>query len=268
MTTRDISSFFQQHKKHRYADVITQINESHSIRLNPISNDLAKQKYKLNIPLTERTPYNEIMQQVLNHLTSPMLPVEILTDDIRYGIYGVALSYNLGMRTISHGAWSWIELYDKETSFALRASDIIKRNFDENGFRKAAHEYYNDYHIINLSSFQCSAQKSDPEYGWLSPNGEFIKGEFGDHEELASKIIDNNFASEYVDYLLDDANQKSLMRGDFLVKCKHYVLIHNPSLMKIICNLPDRLTKSQKEFLYDYFMNINDSEQAASFLNA
>ena len=53
---------------------------------------------------------------------------------------------------------------------------------------------------------------------------------------------------------------------DFLTEVKGYCLIHNPSGTGgyIVTNIKE-LTKKQREFLYDYFMDMGDRLEAEPF---
>ena len=54
---------------------------------------------------------------------------------------------------------------------------------------------------------------------------------------------------------------------DFLIEVKSYVLILNPSNSGgYVVSHGDRLTKAQREFLYDYFIKIGDRWKADQYL--
>ena len=56
--------------------------------------------------------------------------------------------------------------------------------------------------------------------------------------------------------------------GDFLVD-RGWVLVDNPlryGVDKVTYNYEKRLTKAQKEYLYDYFYNRGEKERAKMFL--
>lgn len=100
-------------------------------------------------------------------------------------------------------------------------------------------------------------------WGWLSPTGEFSKGDFGDHEQVAYDIMRaKGWEDEFDNW---DGRVVGLGR-DFLTGVKGYVLLHNPTGMPYtIVSHEKPLTKAQKEFLYDYFMKEGDKARANSF---
>ena len=105
--------------------------------------------------------------------------------------------------------------------------------------------------------------------GWLSPTGDFRKSPFGCHEESAEWIVeDNHFGSEYDEWYqgkLD--NGLACLHKDFLIEVKGYALIHDPSNSGgYVVSHSKKLTKLQREFLYDYFIKINDRWKAEQFL--
>lgn len=100
-------------------------------------------------------------------------------------------------------------------------------------------------------------------WGWLSPTGEFSKGDFGDHEQVAYDIMEaKGWEDEF-----DNWESRGVGLGrDFLTGVKGYVLLHNPTGMPYtIVSHEKPLTKAQKEFLYDYFMKEGDKARANSF---
>ena len=81
----------------------------------------------------------------------------------------------------------------------------------------------------------------------------------GEHENLAHRIIEEkNWENEW------DIHGTGV---DFLVYKKHYVLIHAPNGVDINVTYNGNLTKKQKEFLYDYFMNRNMPLRANLYYN-
>mgnify|MGYP006908153042 FL=1 len=55
------------------------------------------------------------------------------------------------------------------------------------------------------------------------------------------------------------------LANDYLVNKKGYVLLHNPyGYGNTLISAPKRLTKAQKEFLYDYFMHEGNTGMANS----
>jgi len=127
------------------------------------------------------------------------------------------------------------------------------------------------------------ATKVKPEYGWLDPSGKFYKVEWGDHQcwpyscimlrdperymsSHDSELIDlSRYKEEFEAYYKDKDYLTGFECGaDFLTE-KGWVLIHSPGLgiPSITKNEIKRLTKAQKEFLFDYFTNINEPKKAS-----
>ena len=108
---------------------------------------------------------------------------------------------------------------------------------------------------------------SSQPFGWLSPRGKFIEGDMGDHEKVAREIISNNpsFKEEFQLYRKEHIVP---LARDFLAEVKGYCLIHNPTGSGgYLVSHVKRLTKSQKEFLYEYFISMGDRFKAEHYLN-
>ena len=109
--------------------------------------------------------------------------------------------------------------------------------------------------------------KSDSEndYGWLSPTGEFFPEDFGGHQKWAYQYIKKTWPDEF-------NGQRGtfggiINAGDYLVE-KGWVLLHNPSLGVAFVTQSETkpLTKAQREFLCDYYMQRGQYEKARAFL--
>ncbi|PXV95485.1 hypothetical protein C8E03_101114 [Lachnotalea glycerini] len=117
------------------------------------------------------------------------------------------------------------------------------------------------------NSMLCSFIKrkmSDTEndYGWLEPNGTFHAVEWEEHQEWADEWIRNNIPEN--EYLYGTGF--TLLAGDYLVK-KGWILLHNPSqgIAFATRSRNCRITKNQKKFLYDYYMERNCEKEANKF---
>lgn len=103
-------------------------------------------------------------------------------------------------------------------------------------------------------------------YGWLAPDGKYTRARFGDHEKVALEILDEK--DWYQDYLQEENMSATCdcglyLANDYLVNKKGYVLLHNPyGYGNTLISAPKRLTKAQKEFLYDYFMHEGNTGMA------
>ena len=114
---------------------------------------------------------------------------------------------------------------------------------------------------VDYSYTTYKVEKFDDDYisGWLKPDGDVIGCSWGSHEECAADIIRENdlqiekamFKTEY-DLQYDK---------DFLIFKKNYVLLDCPSNDgHLHITFFKRLTKEQKNMLYDYFLAKEDSK--------
>lgn len=96
-----------------------------------------------------------------------------------------------------------------------------------------------------------SADTDEPDYGWLEPSGKFHPVDWGEHQ---------NWACNYVMKLVDDGllsiDDAPVDAGEWLVEEKRWVLLHNPAqgIPIITTSAVSRMTKAQKEFVYDYYI--------------
>lgn len=180
-----------------------------------------------------------------------------LTDDLRFGIYSICQIYNLkffssrGMIGFSKGEepLSIDQIVNEpcnEEEFN-RLNDIVLkggvRDFIE-ASRGGSPEEENELEI-------------EEEYGWLSPSGEFFVYGWGEHEQGAFEIIDSKYPGEL----------NSRTAGDFLVN-KGWILIDDPSqsCIEVTRNKSKRITKAQREFMFDYFTKLGMYNRAQEFL--
>lgn len=202
--------------------------------------------------------------------------IELMMDeDLKIGLYYVMEIYHLKFSVMEHGTFRYILLVDpdNEENKGLNFEQIHERSFSVALMNKFIQDI--DKGILpNQDKKSESLHDTDEdditgEFGWLSPTGDFRKSPFGYHEESAEWIVeDNHFGSEY-----DDWYEGRLDKGlaclykDFLVEVKGYVLIHNPSNSGgYVVSHNKKLTKAQREFLYDYFIKIGDRWKAEQFV--
>lgn len=113
---------------------------------------------------------------------------------------------------------------------------------------------------INEEEPDCT-DKTDTEYGWLSPDGVFYSVDFSKHQTWAAKFIKglyNNGSISIEELRKAGSNDHA---GDWLVN-RGWVLIHNPTQHKIQITSNDNFTKAQKEFLYDFLCRHGKFEEA------
>lgn len=78
----------------------------------------------------------------------------------------------------------------------------------------------------------------------------------------------HGFLEEYQEWRRDPENKHlSLLYRDFLMEKKGYALIHNPSGDGgYVVTSRVKLTKAQREFLYDYFLSMGDRFKAEQYI--
>lgn len=195
--------------------------------------------------------------------------VEIsMNPDLRIGLYYVMDCYGLGYSEMEWGTCRMLMLKDGENGKALKYEDIISR--EVNMEKVSEHlEKFNSGILPGEKQHTEEKKKEPKEFGWLSPTGEFTESPFGTHEESAELICERKgFTEEYWSWVEKNGDNEigHLMR-DFLSQVKGYCLIHNPSGCGgyVVTNLKS-LTKKQREFLYDYFIDMGDSFKAEQFI--
>lgn len=96
------------------------------------------------------------------------------------------------------------------------------------------------------------------EYGFINPEGEYIPVEWCEHEKWGREYINKNYSIEEQ----MKGRSKYHYSTDWLVNMKNWILIDNPHQGKGIVQSGERITKQQKETLYDYYMFFNRVEEA------
>lgn len=88
------------------------------------------------------------------------------------------------------------------------------------------------------------------DYGWLAPSGEFHEVPWGDHQKWAYEYLEKHAPKDF-----EDIQYELYNAGDKLIKVG-WVLLHNPSQGIAFPTKSEtrRYTFSQKNFLYDYYM--------------
>lgn len=98
--------------------------------------------------------------------------------------------------------------------------------------------------------------ESEP-YGFIAPDGEFHRVEWGEHGEWAETYITTSG-------LYDDFDKSPYSYpADFLVHSKGWLLLHNPSNSRPKLTVGAKpMTKAQRESLYDYYIKAGRNEEA------
>lgn len=142
---------------------------------------------------------------------------------------------------------------------AREANREYKEMYEEDLFEDMEEE---TVHVLS-SSLQSyinrmtdTKEHTTADYGWLDPNGTFYECEWGEHAKWADEWLEKHIPEEEQTFQLYEA-------GDILVD-RGWVLLHNPSLgiAEVTKSELKELTKAQKEFLYDYFMERKCKAQA------
>lgn len=189
--------------------------------------------------------------------------------DLRIGMHYVMECYELGFSEMEWGTCRMLMLKNGENGEPLNYEGIIARELNMEKFRKHLNDFENGI-MPNQAQKEQEQQKTETkEFGWLSPTGVFTESPFGTHEESAEQICERKgFTDEYWKWVKESGDNEigHLMR-DFLSEVKGYCLIHNPSGYAgyIVTNMK-ALTKHQKDFLYNYFMDMGDRFKAEQFV--
>lgn len=190
------------------------------------------------------------------------IDINELNDDLRIGLYYVMKAYKLTIHEYEWGTWRIIALQESEDGPKLKYEDIIARGMDD----EVWNEIWKDFQEGKLPSIKKEkAKKESQPFGWLSPTGDFVEGDWGEHEVVAYNIIKSKgWKEEFRAWDTDDLK----LKRDFLCQVKGYCLIHNPSMNGgyIVTNIKP-LTKKQKDFLYGYFMDIGDRFKAEQYVD-
>lgn len=191
--------------------------------------------------------------------------------DLKIGLYYVMRCYGLGFSEMEWGTCRMLLLKEGEKGEALNYEKIVARELNMEEFKKCLEDFQNGIMPNSKEEQEAAGQQEteEKEFGWLSPTGEFTKSPFGHHEESAEMICEKNgFTEEYWKWVKETGDNEigHLMR-DFIAEIKGYCLIHNPSGYGgyIVTNMKN-LTKKQKEFLYEYFMDMGDRFKAEQFI--
>lgn len=106
------------------------------------------------------------------------------------------------------------------------------------------------------------------DYGWLEPDGTWHPVEWGRHSEWAGEWLKENKPYKVYPeiYVRTDegGSRHHISNGDVLIFSLGWVLIDSPwqGLPKTTSDPGRKLTKAQKEFLYDYFIERGRNEEA------
>lgn len=166
--------------------------------------------------------------------------------------------------TLRHIVKSYKEEFDKD----LFTPKTTPEDFDATWFQPK-----NDGRATMLAEFIEQTKNSrDDDYGWLEPDGTFHPSPWGTHTKWAQKYLDKHYPiteNRELYYATINNRKQPLSAGDVLAYNLNWVLIDSPSqgfgYHRENPNKP--LTKAQKEFLYDYYMERGRNKEANAIWN-
>lgn len=97
------------------------------------------------------------------------------------------------------------------------------------------------------------------EYGYINPNGEFIAVKWAQHSEWAEKYLKSKYT---IAERIKLRKRGDIFGSDFLVYTEGWVLLHSPRQGVAKAEYDGRLTKAQRETLYDYYIFFNRIKEA------
>lgn len=175
-------------------------------------------------------------------------------------------------------------LSEKFCFLAEHMSDYKLRDLNTAYYRETGEPMFSDMDVDRapmnnlLKSFlaqrrreEKAAIESDEEvcdYGWLEPDGTWHPVEWGEHYKWASEWLKENKPYKEFPHLYwrTDVQEKRhhIDGGDVLIYSLGWVLLDSPhqGLAQMTRDTAKELTKSQKEFLFDYFMERDRMEEA------
>ena len=115
--------------------------------------------------------------------------------------------------------------------------------------------------IVDVQEESESVDKTETEYGWLAPDGVSSTVEFANHQAWASEYLLRLYREDKITY--EQAKIGSNQNAGDILANMGWILIHTPSnmLIKITRNESKILTKSQKDFLYDFYLKHGDIQK-------
>ena len=117
-----------------------------------------------------------------------------------------------------------------------------------------------------LSRAKDNKEHTYADYGWLEPDGTYHEVDWGEHSKWAAEYCTEHYPhKKYADmYWKDEYKTIPCYGGDLLVYKLHWVLLDSPSQGLAIpkYDIVTGLTKAQKEFLYDYYIERGRNKEA------
>lgn len=203
------------------------------------------------------------------------IPLKLLDEDSCIGIYLVMVLFNLNLEEINKDNDTYYILTD-EYHYPQDYSSITSKQINFNKLNKIL-DFEKTAQISNMPQVKKYSYKNlrelltidKEQYGWLSPTGEFFPGEYGYHILLGKGIIRDNeeLKKEYLEWRINSFKKSVPWDTSAFLIYKGYILIDRPDPKEpIVVTNGFRITKKQKDFLYDYFSNLGDYKRANSFM--
>lgn len=204
--------------------------------------------------------YIQLVYSALSN--SNFISADQLSEDMRIGLFYVMEISNLCFSMSTRGAWQFCSLHTKEGGNGVTTKEILELPINEEKLMLWLTNFQNGILPIQESKAE-PPKKTAQSFGWLSPTGDFMEGDFGEHEQIAWDIMrQKKWTDEFHD-------SDEYTARDFLSSVKGYCLIHNPSGgFGYIVSHEKPLTKKQKEFLYGYFIDMGDKFRAEAYLDS
>lgn len=185
-------------------------------------------------------------------------------------------------------ATQWQQLEDLQRKFAFIQSYLEEES--EYHMSEMQDRYYNEFDDELFPGVEIESKKTETasfgnslldsfmarmhdetedDYGWLEPDGTFHPVEWSAHQDWAEKYV-----AEYMPDACRRINESSDITsivhayGDYLVS-RGWILLHSPAQgrAQMTMDPAGRITKAQKEFLYEYFTKRNMTREANALYN-
>ena len=183
------------------------------------------------------------------------IPADELTRDVEIGIDFYRRIFHLTIHPTDKGICfhkdGWKVSYDK-LLYLYGDTDEEKRIFaeTENGMLDRVYPNFDTDQIA---------------YGWLAPDGTFVKASFGEYETAAHRLIRmNGWLKDYVAW--EELRTCGTARK-YLTDVKGYVLIHNDYRDNDsgCIDASQALTDNQKKYLHSYYKSVGDELKATLY---
>lgn len=184
----------------------------------------------------ELKPFKTVERFLLDCMSGTDTPIDTLKQFVREVLLGKK-------KFIGNTADGSYALTDDNTN--------IKREYHYMRYMRLSKDI--EYIYEKVKAGDLDVDIDEYEYGWLNTRGEFFPVPFGGHERFAGEYVEKAALFDRR-YERGTSGLKFRSSGDFLVKGLGWVLIDNPEQGSGIITRDHsrRLTKAQKEFLYDY----------------